>query len=384
MSEHPHQTPTPSQRNPFRPSFGTSPYYLAGRAELLQDFELSLAEGPGSPHRTILASGLRGVGKTVLLNEIEDKARTQGWIILRAYPNSDMISELVKTTIPTAIANIEQPPERKLSGASLTGVGSFRTEVHSRAEELRSVPTLITRLRELSGAITGAGILITLDELQSADLDQLHRLATAVQDLMRDERDIAFVCAGLPHGVDTLLQHEGTTFLRRAFRVDLHAVPTEEVSKTLAITAADSVRPFTDDALGHATDICRGYPYLIQVVGALSWAAAGIDDSDSIEATHVETASQRAIDRMTSHVHRPALSRLPEGEMNFLRAMAAISADERGVKTGDIAARLGVEPRGLSTWRSRLITRDLIEPAGFGRVRFTLPYMEDYIRQQDA
>ena len=85
--------------------------------------------------------------------------------------------------------------------------------------------------------------------------------------------------------------------------------------------------------------------------------------------------------------------------MNFLRAMVAISADEgasepepvsaaapatRAVKTGDIAAHLGVEPRGLSTWRSRLITRDLIEPAGFGRVRFTLPYMEDYIRQQDA
>ena len=85
--------------------------------------------------------------------------------------------------------------------------------------------------------------------------------------------------------------------------------------------------------------------------------------------------------------------------MNFLRAMAAIIADEgvrepesatttnpetRTAKTGDIAAHLGVEPRGLSTWRSRLITRDLIEPAGFGHVRFTLPYMDDYIRQQDA
>ena len=144
MSDPSRQPAAPGPRNPFRPSFGTSPYYLAGRAELLQDFELSLAEGPGSPHRTILASGLRGVGKTVLLNEIEDKARAQGWIVLRAYPNSDMIAELVETTIPTAITSIEQPPERKLSGASITGVGSFRTEAHSRAEELRSVPTLIT------------------------------------------------------------------------------------------------------------------------------------------------------------------------------------------------------------------------------------------------
>lgn len=135
-----------TRHNPFKPSFGASPYYLAGREELLQHFEL------------------RG-------------------------------------------------------------------------------------LRELAQLVTETGILITLDELQSAHIDQLHRLATAVQDLMRDDLNISLACAGLPHGIDTLLQHEGTTFLRRTYRVDLHEVSdTEvsntEVSKTLDITAADSGRPF--------------------------------------------------------------------------------------------------------------------------------------------
>ncbi|RAV32554.1 ATP-binding protein [Corynebacterium heidelbergense] len=375
----------PTPRNPFRPSFGTSPYYLAGRSDLLQHFQLSLLEGPGSPYRTILISGLRGVGKTVLLNEVEDIAHKQGWIILRAYPNQEMIADLVNTTVPQAIATIEQPPQRRLSGGSIPGLGSIKTETHDRAEELRPTPTLITRLRDLSTSIADVGILITLDELQSADLDQLHQLATAVQDLMRDERDIAFVCAGLPRGVDELLQHEGTTFLRRAHRVDLHAVSPEDVRETLDITAKESGVPFTPPALDLATDICRGYPYLIQLVGSLSWAQAALEEAPHIDAAQVEAINQPAIDRMTQQVHRPALSRVPDGELSFLRAMAELMAasGEKSVSTGEIAAALGMKsPNGISTRRSRLITRDLIAPAGFGKVAFTLPYLEEYLLRE--
>lgn len=73
-----------SARNPFRPTFGVSPTVLAGRDSLLQSFKLGLAEGPGSPFRALLISGSRGMGKTVLLNEFEDAAASQGWITLRA------------------------------------------------------------------------------------------------------------------------------------------------------------------------------------------------------------------------------------------------------------------------------------------------------------
>ena len=74
-------TTPPRPRNPFRPTFGVSPHVLAGRDRLLADFELALAEGPGSPYRAILVSGARGIGKTVLLNELEDVARGLGWVI---------------------------------------------------------------------------------------------------------------------------------------------------------------------------------------------------------------------------------------------------------------------------------------------------------------
>lgn len=374
-------------RNPFRPGFGHSPTYLAGRAELLTHFKLSLLEGPGAQYRSILVSGQRGVGKTVLLNEIEDEARQQGWIVLRARPEGSMIEELVDTTIPLAIATVVNPPQRRISGGGIAGLGNVTTETHPRADALRAQPTLITRLQELSDAIPTAGILITLDEVQAADVAQLHLLATAVQDLMRDDHDIAFVCAGLPHGVSELLQHDGTTFLRRAFRLTLTGVPDSEVAAALHKTAAASGLPFSDAGLNTATPLCRGYPYLIQLVGSLSWAQAMLDGRPAIEASHVEAVSGPVIQRLGQQVHEPALRRIPDRELEYLRAMARLldGSGEDAARTGDIAAALGAgSPNALSVYRQRLIDRDLIAPEGFGKVTFTLPYLTEYILSQEG
>lgn len=369
-------------RNPFRPSFGASPYYLAGRNDLLRQFKLSLMEGPGSPHRALLLSGVRGVGKTVLLNELEDTAAEAGWITIRCYPHSNMIKELTETTLPRAITELEPPPKRQVSGGSIPGVVGIRTDRHPEAKALESTPTLITRLRELTACLKGTGILLTLDELQAASADQLHLLATAVQDLIRDDEEIAVACAGLPHGIEELLQHEGTTFMRRATRVDLHSVSNEDVADTLRKTIEDAGKTISNDALDDATALCQGYPYLIQVVGSLAWASSTLDDSEEISVAHVADIANDAVARMMHQVHRPGLTKVPAGELAFLRAMAHIDAPE--APTGEIAKALGVPPNGISTRRQRLIDRDLIEPAGFGTVRFTLPYLGEYLRQMDA
>ena len=376
-------TPQPANppRNPFRPSFGASPYYLAGREALLRQFQLSLMEGPGSPHRALLVSGVRGVGKTVLLNELEDTAQAQGWMTLRCYPHASMIDELVNTTVPRAITSINPPSQRKISGGSIPGVGGIRTDRNPEATALESSPTLITRLNELMDSLTGSGILLTLDELQAANVNQLHTLATAVQDLVRDDRDIAIACAGLPHGVEELLQHEGTTFMRRATRVDLHSISHEDVATTLQTTIEDAGKHITPEALTLATDLCRGYPYLIQVVGSLCWAASNLDHATAISPAHVSQIADDAIGRMKHQVHKPALTKVPTGELAFLRAMAA--SREEKVPTAAIAQTLGVPPNGISARRQRLIDRDLIEPAGFGAVRFTLPYLGDYLRESE-
>ncbi|WP_295626935.1 ATP-binding protein [uncultured Corynebacterium sp.] len=374
--------PTPRPRNPFRPTFGVSPHVLAGREPLLADFELALAEGPGSPYRSILVSGARGIGKTVLLNELEDVARGQGWVIARAHVGAALIGDLVDTTLPGLISDVaDEPPRRAITGASVTGIGSINV---SAPTDDRPAPTLIARLRELSAHLRarGTGVLVTVDEVQSADSDAIHELATAYQDLVRDDFDVAFAAAGLPHGIDELLQRDGTTFLRRAERLDLGPVERGAAIDALRRTAADGGRDMDADAAADAADLSRGYPYLIQLVGSLAWAQASLGDGPAITSSDVAAIRERAIDRMGAQVHRPSLRGVPDGERIVLEAMADLMAEsgEDSVATGDIAARLEMTPQGLSPRRARLLERELVRSPKFGYLTFALPYLGEHLR----
>ena len=374
-------TTPPRPRNPFRPTFGVSPHVLAGRDRLLADFELALAEGPGSPYRAILVSGARGIGKTVLLNELEDVARGLGWVIARVHVGESLIDDLVHSTLPALISDLaNEPPRRAVTGASIGGIGSISL---SAPVDDRPAPTLIGRLREVSALLRprGTGLLITLDEAQSAAPDAMKRLAIAYQDLVRDDFDVAFAAAGLPHGIDQLLQLEGTTFLRRAERLELGPVDRAAVVDALVRTSADGGKPMDERAASDAADISRGYPYLIQLVGSLAWARASLDDKSVITSSDIAAIRDRAIERMGIQVHKPSMSGVPDGERVVLEAMADIMSEtgEESVATGEVAARLGFTPQGLSPRRARLLERELVRAPKHGRLEFALPYFGEYL-----
>lgn len=368
-----------SQRNPFRPSFGVSPLYLAGREESLQDFRLGLAEGIGSPYRAMLVSGSRGIGKTVFLNEVEGVAEQEGWVVLRAYPDSHLIEHLIKTTIPAALDSLgEGLATRTITGASIAGIGSVSTSVEA-AE--KPVPTLISKLRQLAKLVQQreAGVLLTVDEVQSVEPELLHELATAVQDLIRDEFDIAFVAAGLPYGINTLLQHDGTTFLRRAERVELMPVTNAEAKDVIINTVQDGGKTITDDAATAAAEVSEGYPYLVQLVGSMIWTYASVAKRDEITLTDVREAHPQIIKRMGTQVHRPALAGVPDSEVTMLRTMANLMEGNDPVSTGALAQALGVKPNALSVRRANLLARELIVVPKYGYLAFTLPYMREYL-----
>ena len=115
-------------RNQFRPSFGMSPLYLAGRDEWIRSFHLGLFE-PGNPIRASLVWGPRGIGKTVLLNEFEDIAAQYGWIVLRADPRQDMIHHLMHTVIPRAVTDPASKSSRKITGITIAGLGGVNMAV---------------------------------------------------------------------------------------------------------------------------------------------------------------------------------------------------------------------------------------------------------------
>lgn len=364
-----------TRRNPFRPTFGASPYHWAGRTVILQEFAAGLAGYPGEPSRSMVIDGARGIGKTVLLTELEDIAAQHGWVVLRATGREDSVRTLIDTTIPAKIAELAAPAGRTVTAVQVSG---FRVDTKI-LDTPSPTPTLSTRMRELLRLLTGVGVLITVDEVQDADPANLSDIALTHQDLIRDDQHVALAMAGLTHGINRLLDLPGTTFLRRARRFELGPLTDDDARATLRATARDSGHPFDDDATDLAVEIARGYPYLVQLVGYLAWNRADAG-TGRITRADVEAVRAEAIRTMGSQVHAPSLKGVPPAQMAYLRAMADLIGGDADVSTTDVAEKVGKKPNEATDTRAKLLDRGLIEAPAWGRVGFTLPYLAEFLR----
>lgn len=359
--------------NPFRPTFGASPHHWAGRQKVLDDFSAGIAGGPGDPHRSLVIGGARGIGKTVLLTELEDIALAEGWVVLRATGREDTVDTLINSTIPAKLNELAPPNKRMLTGIGIAGVGRIETDPTDRTDP---TPTLGLRLRQLL-SLLDTGVMITVDEVQDADPEALSTLAITYQDLIRDDADVALVMAGLTHGIGRLLDLPGTTFLRRARRYDLGPLSEEDAASTLVETARHAEKPLDSAAVALAVDVARGYPYLVQLIGYLAFARA----AERITAVDVEAVRDEAVETMGAQVHHPSLKGVPAAQLNYLLAMADLAHDfGEPVSTTEIAAELGKTPNATTDTRGKLLDRGLIEAAGWGKVTFALPYLAEFLR----
>ena len=366
--------------NPFRPTFGAPPLFWVGRGIVLDNFRTALDGSAGNASRSMVLSGARGIGKTVLINELEDIAEARGWVTLRASGRSTMVEELVDTTIPRLLERLSPSDKKKVSRIGIGGVGSIGFD---HQKEDRFTPTLNTRLRELSAELNGTGILLTIDEVQDADVEELTTIAVAYQDLVRDEIDIALVAAGLPQGVNHLLDLPGVTFLRRAQKFVLGPLSPANAEQALEHTASGSGLEFSHEAITDAAALTRGYPYLVQLVGSLAWERSRRNQESGISQQTIATIAPDAISIMGAQVHQPATLALPPAQREFLEAMAAVEVE--GIATiADIAGHMDRTVRSLSATRQRLIDADLIEPTAHGKLRYVIPYMGEYFTATDS
>lgn len=367
-------------RNPFIPTFGVSPSVFAGRSAVVDSFGKGLEGGAGDPRRALLLSGPRGIGKTVTLNELEDEAHRRGWVVLRAHPHA-LVRPLVETAIPQALTTLRQQPEgrRRITGVNIAGIGGVRSELDKNASP---EPSLISALNELVDEVgASSGLLISVDEVQSSPPAELWELTSAVQDLMRDNRNIAFAAAGLPEGIAALLQHPGTTFLRRAQHSNLGPMTPEQTADILSQTAAEGGASFTTEALQEAVSMSRGYPFLIQLIGFHVYEVAG--DSRPIEVADVDSVRKDVLDTLGQLVHAPALKEVSPKQEEFLRAMARVQNGLEAVSTAAIAREIGTEPRSLSMARQALLRRELVYSPRHGYLNFTIPHMGHFLLEGD-
>lgn len=358
--------------NPFKPTAGRTPPILIGRDDILNDFIDGINNGPGAPERLMRVTGMRGMGKTVMLNEFGKYVSELGWTVVNETANAGLCTRVVEGLLPKS----------RVKGATISpsilgfGLGGLEFERASLS------------LREAMGAAMGPkgghGLLITLDEVQDSAIDEIRSLSVAVQHMIREEANIAFVFAGLPSMVDSVVNGKTLTFLRRAVPVELGMVNRDDVIDALRQTIVSSGLTIEENALEDLAYATRGYPFMVQLAGYHTWQAAFRDEGSGARITraHVKAGARKGRSQFDRMVIEPVLQRLAPTSLLYLLAMA----QDRGTpsKTSDVAKRLDRDLCALSSFRERLIEANVIESRTRGTVEFTIPYMADYLLEHRA
>jgi len=356
--------------NPFTPSFGSEPLVLAGRARIIEDVIAGLENRPGDPNRSTLFTGPRGSGKTVLLAKIADDARQHGWVAARTTAVPGMPERLLEQ-IQQAGAEYLSPPARShITGISVQGTGLTRERVSREATWGQRFTALVDELNSKS-----VGLLIAIDEV-SANAPGMVELATEYQQMVTDRRDVALIMAGLPGHISRLLRDDSISFLRRAFQHKLDSVTVQDAEVALEQTITISGRKISADAVRSAAEFSQGFPFLIQLVGYNLWRQS--PERESISMADAQNAMKISRGDMNRMILENTIHEISRKDLQFLCAM---TSDGDSSSMRDIAARMGATTSLAGKYRLRLLEQGLISEAGYGRVRFELPLLREYLQE---
>lgn len=358
--------------NPFAPGFGTQPPLLAGRDGLLRRIASAMAAGPRHPDSTLVITGARGTGKTVLLNAAEGEGRARGWAVIA-------MSASEEGGLTWNVASAASDPDRWPEQWRQQAVG-FETDVRGRLSPVvsgrQTLRAALTRLADTAAA-RDAGVLVTVDELQAVDTEDARTFANAIQHVARrEQRPLMFIGAGLPEVEDTVLGDDGITFFQRCRRSTIGTISDEDVRVALQQPIIDSGGWIESGALEAAVASASGYPFMVQLIGFHAWEHSP-DPKSGITAEAMAAGLADASAEMVDLVIKPVWNRLSEADRQFVRAMARDRGDS---STSDIAARLEKPSSHVSMYRSRLIRAGVIVSSGFGRVRFAHDALRRWLR----
>ncbi|RCK69925.1 ATP-binding protein [Desertihabitans brevis] len=401
-------------QNPYAPGAGQRPPELAGRDDQLRAFGIVLERvSRGRPERSLVLTGLRGVGKTVLLNALRSDAVRRGWGTgkLEARPDqglrrplSGALHQAVRELAPggpeSAHADSQQHVLGVLrsfaqrdagAGAKLRdrwSPGIEAAPVRGRADSGDIEIDLVELLSDVGGlaAELDRGVAVFLDEMQDLGPDDVSALCAACHEISQAGLPLIVVGAGLPHLPAVLSASK--SYSERLFsyqRID--RLGREAADLALTAPAAEEGAAYQPDALAAMYAATGGYPYFIQAYGKAVWDRA---PRSPITAEDVAVAAPEAEEELAVGFFGSRYERATPGEREYLRAMGEValqlSEDERdeigSVPTADVAAFLGRKPQSLSPARDALLKKGLIYSGERGRIAFTVPHFGRYLRDQ--
>ena len=346
--------------NPFSPGFGRSPSSLVGRDDLRVELASGLATGPNDNRYTSVLMGVRGSGKTVMLNEIEDLAAADGWVVLSMDASTTGLPGRIIRTIGQARRNYE--------ALDLGGPGNRRSKERSMGIRLGVLegkwaatehydPVSETGLREqladLADAARQAGtsVLVTVDEMHGIDRNEARRLSNDLQHITkRSGMPLAFVGAGLLEVKHTLMADKGLTFFHRCEQYEMPPLGIADVIKGLRHPIIDAGGSIEDDALSMAARSVGAFPYKLQVVGHNAWTLADAPDKP-IRLYDIQKAIEIAEEIVDRNVSAPAWHDLADSAQRFMQALALLGGSA-GLR--DIAQEAGISGKQASAIQHRL------------------------------
>lgn len=374
--------------NPFKPTAGKVPPVLIGRQDILDDFAEGLENGAGAPGRLMLITGQRGFGKTVMLSEMRACANRQGWFVVADNASVGMCDRLVRAIQPQGVKlrDMSIEPSIGMPGGVNASFGGMTLET-----PVPDAVSLRTAINErLKKTPKGKGVLITIDETQGASMGDIVALATTFQHVLADQdmldvpddekKGIAFVFAALPSIMDDVLENKVITFLRRAVRHELGEVSLVETRDAYVDAVAASGKSIENDLALKAARAAGGHPYMVQLIGYHMWRAAHRRGSDAIEPTDVDSGIRDARLAFYDAICAPVYYGLRSPQRLFIEQMAK---DAHGPTCmADIIERSDRTESWAHKYRASLIRERVIEPAGHGLVRFCVPLLGEYIRDE--
>ena len=381
-------------RNPFSPGAGTRPPELAGRERIIEDALTALRRVQhGRSAKGQMLLGLRGVGKTVLLNRIAELAEEEGYLtVTLEAPENRRLAEILVPPLRTVLFKLSRSDKarnlanralgvlRGFAGAFKVKYGDLEVSVDAAQGTADSghlesdLPELLMAVAQAAKA-DGRAVALFIDEVQYLAQEDLSALIVAAHRMGQRELPVILFGAGLPQLA--ALAGEAKSYAERLFDYPpVGALDVNAASRAIREPILDEGAAIDEDALAEIVGRTQGYPYFLQEWGSLAWNAAA---ASPITLEDVDRASEKAVEALDSGFFRVRLDRLTPRERDYVRAMAELGPGPH--RSGDIAAAAGMSVTTAGPLRAGLIRKGMIYSPAHGDTAFTVPMFDAYLRR---
>ncbi|GLS29298.1 ATPase [Mesorhizobium albiziae] len=383
-------------RNPYAPGAGSPPPELAGRSELIEQATVALRRiAIGKAAQSLVLVGLRGVGKTVLLNKIRSIAEQERYatILIEAHEGKTLPALLVPglRSILYELSLLENAKEKARKG--LRVLKSFLSGLSVKVSDIEvglsvdpevgvadsgdlevDLPALVEVVADAAKS-AGRPVAILMDELQYLSEKEFSSLIMAIHRINQASLPLILIGAGLPQILG--LAGNSKSYTERLFRFpQIGALESPDAIAAIVNPARSEGVVFEQDAIESILAQTERYPYFLQQWAYEAWNAA---PTEVISLEIVEAATQMAIKELDQSFFKVRFDRCTPSERKYMRALAELGGGTH--RSGDIAEKLNVKTTSVAPVRNGLILKGMIYSPAHGDTAFTVPLFDQYMRR---